>query len=179
MHRRTGEQVSGTTRPCDPVRERASKVFEKRSARLLEFSITGRLPSKSGGAAYRRLRRHLLRSVFSKVSTTTTKRYVLRASVWLFTMFSEYMLSCCLFPIILLFSISSMFELHKLVAGFVMIYILKLIVKIMPNNPTLLSGMSPKMNFFKQGRLQPVRNFKFQRNTTVKINGTVIPLIAI
>ena len=24
VHRRTGEQVSGTTRPCDPVRERAN-----------------------------------------------------------------------------------------------------------------------------------------------------------
>src|SRR3954464_12751400 len=72
VHRRTGEQVSGTTRPCDPVREKANKVFEKSSARLLEFSITGRLPSKSGGAAYRRLRRHLMRSLFPKVSTTTT-----------------------------------------------------------------------------------------------------------
>ena len=52
-------------------------------------------------------------------------------------MFCEYMLSCCLFPIILLFSTSSMFELHELVAGFVMIYILELIVKIMPNNLTI------------------------------------------
>ena len=31
VHRRTGEQVSGTTRLCDPVRERANKVFGKRS----------------------------------------------------------------------------------------------------------------------------------------------------
>ena len=31
VHRRTGEQVSGTTRICDPVRERANKVFGKRS----------------------------------------------------------------------------------------------------------------------------------------------------
>src|SRR3954471_13081428 len=140
VHRRTGEQVSGTTRPCDPVRERANKVFGKRSARLLEFFITGRLPSKSGGAAYRRLRRHLLRSLFPKVSTTTTERYVLRDPVWLFIMFCEYMLGCCLFPIILLFSTSSMFELHELVAGFVMIYILELIMEIMPNNPTQAAG---------------------------------------
>src|SRR3954470_17370817 len=107
------------------------------TARLLEFSITGRLPSKLGGAAYRRLRRHLLRSLFPKVSTTTTERYVLRDPVWLFIMFCEYMLSCCLFPIILLFSTSHMFELHELVACFVMIYILELIVEIMPNIPTI------------------------------------------
>ena len=38
VHRRTGQQVSGTARPCDPVRERANKVFGKRSARLLSSS---------------------------------------------------------------------------------------------------------------------------------------------
>ena len=38
VHRRTGEQVSGTTRLCDPVRERANKVFGKRFARLLASS---------------------------------------------------------------------------------------------------------------------------------------------
>ncbi|KAK1630960.1 hypothetical protein QYE76_005275, partial [Lolium multiflorum] len=38
-------------------------VFGKRSARLLKLFITGRLPSKSGGAAYRRLQRRLLRPV--------------------------------------------------------------------------------------------------------------------
>ena len=38
VHRRTGEQVSGTTRLCDPVRERANKVFGKRFARLLTSS---------------------------------------------------------------------------------------------------------------------------------------------
>ena len=38
VHRRTGQQVSGTARPCDPGRERANKVFGKRSARLLSRS---------------------------------------------------------------------------------------------------------------------------------------------
>ena len=38
VHRRTGQQVSGTTCPCDPVRERANKVFGKRPARLLSSS---------------------------------------------------------------------------------------------------------------------------------------------
>jgi hypothetical protein len=67
VHRQTGEQVSGTTRLCDPLRERANQIFRKRSARLLQLFITGRLPSKSGGAAYRRLHRRLLRPVFSNV----------------------------------------------------------------------------------------------------------------
>ena len=139
MHRRTGEQVSGTTRLCDPVRERANKVFGKRSARLLEFCITTRLPSKSDGAAYRRLRRRLLRSIFPKVTAATTaiERYAQRAAVWLFIMFYEYMFSCCLFPFILLFSTSSMFELHVLVAGIVMFNILKLIMEIVSNYPTI------------------------------------------
>ncbi|KAK1606485.1 hypothetical protein QYE76_030158 [Lolium multiflorum] len=43
-------------------------VFGKRSARLLKLFITGRLPSKSGGAAYRRLQRRLLRPVVPVVN---------------------------------------------------------------------------------------------------------------
>ncbi|KAK1626730.1 hypothetical protein QYE76_001045 [Lolium multiflorum] len=50
----TGEQVSGTTRPCEGEGELG--FWE-------ELFITGRLPSKSGGAAYRRLQRRLLRPV--------------------------------------------------------------------------------------------------------------------
>uniref|UniRef100_A0ACD5WYN2 Uncharacterized protein n=1 Tax=Avena sativa TaxID=4498 RepID=A0ACD5WYN2_AVESA len=72
VHRRTGEQVFGTTRLCDPVRERANKVFGKRPARLLKFCITARLPSKSGGVAYRRLRRRLLRPIFPKATAAIT-----------------------------------------------------------------------------------------------------------
>jgi hypothetical protein len=109
-----GEQVSEATRLCDLVQERANYVFGKRSMRLLEFFSTGRLPSKSGGAAYRRLYRRLLRPIFSNVvmnnvTTTTTsasERYVRRAPVWLFIMFSEYMFSCYLFLFILLFRAS-------------------------------------------------------------------------
>ena len=52
-------------------------------------------------------------------------------------MFCEYMFSCCLYPFILLFSTSSMFGLHELVAGFAMIYILELILEIMPNIQTI------------------------------------------
>jgi hypothetical protein len=120
-------------------------VFGKRSARLLEFFITGRLPSKSGGAAYRRLHRRLLRPVFSnvvinKITTTTTsanERYVWSTAVRLFIMFCEYMFSCYLFPFILLFSTSSMFELHVVVAGIVMFNIMELIMEIMPNYPAI------------------------------------------
>ena len=38
VHRQTGQQVSGTTCPCDPVWERANKIFGKRPARLLSSS---------------------------------------------------------------------------------------------------------------------------------------------
>jgi small-conductance mechanosensitive channel len=144
VHRRMGKQVSGTTRLCDPIRERANYVFGKRSARLLKVFITGRLPSKSDGAAYRRLHRRLLRPVFSNVvinnvtatTTSANERYVRSTVVCLFIMFCEYMFSCYLFLFILLFSISSIFELHVVVASVVMFNILKLIMEIVPNYPT-------------------------------------------
>jgi hypothetical protein len=86
----------------------------------------GRLPFKSGGAAYRRLHRRLLRAVYSNVviknitATTTSANewYVRLVAVRLFIIFCEYMFSCYLLPFILLFSTSSMFELHVVVAGF-------------------------------------------------------------
>jgi hypothetical protein len=120
-------------------------VFGKRSARLLKLFITGRLPSKSGGAAYRRLHRRLVRPVFSNVVinnvTATTisasERYVRCTAVSLFIMFCEYMFRCYLFPLILLFNTSSMFELHVVVAGIIMYNILKLTMEIMPNYPTI------------------------------------------
>jgi hypothetical protein len=46
------------------------------------------------------------------------------------------MFSCCLFPLILLFSTSSMFELHVVVAGVVMFNIVELIMEIVPNSLT-------------------------------------------
>jgi hypothetical protein len=49
-------------------------------------------------------------------------------------MFCEYMFSCYLFPFILLFSTSSMFELHVVVPGIVMFNILELIMEIVPNS---------------------------------------------
>jgi hypothetical protein len=54
----------------------------------------------------------------------------------MFIMFCEYMFRCYLFPFILLFSTSSMFELHVVVAGIVMFNIMKLIMEIVPNYPT-------------------------------------------
>jgi hypothetical protein len=48
-------------------------------------------------------------------------------------MFCEYMFRCYLFPFILLFSTSSMFELHVVVAAVVMLNILELIMEIVPN----------------------------------------------
>jgi hypothetical protein len=130
---------------CDPVRDRANFVFGKRNARLLEFFITGRLPSKSGGAAYHRLHCRLLRPVFSNLdinnftaaTTSASERYVQCAPVSLFIMFCVYMFSCYLFPFILLFSTSSMFELHVVVAVIVMFNILELIMEIVPNSPTI------------------------------------------
>jgi hypothetical protein len=114
--------------------------------RLLEFFITGRLPSKSGGAAYRRLHRRLLRPVFSNVvinnvtatTTSVNERYVRSTAVRLFIMSCEYIFSCYLFPFILLFSTFSMFELHVVVAGIVMFDILELTMEIVPNFPTCL-----------------------------------------
>ncbi|KAK1619909.1 hypothetical protein QYE76_025426, partial [Lolium multiflorum] len=50
-------------------------VFGKRSARLKLF-ITGRLPSKSGGAAYRRLQRRLLRPVVPVVNNVVINNIV-------------------------------------------------------------------------------------------------------
>jgi hypothetical protein len=50
-------------------------------------------------------------------------------------MFCEYMFRCYLFPFILLFSTSSMFELHVVVAVVVILNILELIIKIVPNYP--------------------------------------------
>ena len=124
VHRRTGEQVSGTTRLCDPVRERANKVFGKRSARLLAFFITGRLPSKSGGAAYRRLRRQLLRPVFANfvvnnvtaatatANSSTTDQYVRRDPIYTFNM----VIVAYALLILMLINASTMFYCHMLVA---------------------------------------------------------------
>jgi hypothetical protein len=110
--------------------------------------MTGRLPSKLGGAAYRRLHRRLLRPVYSNVvinnvtamTTSANERYVRSTAVRLFIMFCEYMFSCYLFPFILLFSTSNMFELHVIVAGIVIFNIMELIMKIVPNYPTLPQG---------------------------------------
>jgi hypothetical protein len=105
----------------------------------------GRLPSKSGGAAYHRLHRRLLRPVYSNVvinnvtaMTTSANEWYMRSTVVrLFIMFCEYMFRCYLFPLILLFNASSMFELHVVVAGIVMFNILKLTLEIVPNYPTV------------------------------------------
>jgi hypothetical protein len=59
------------------------------------------------------------------------------SAVRLFIMFCEYMFRCYLFPFILLFSTSSMFELHVVVASIVMFNILELIMEIVPNYPTI------------------------------------------
>jgi hypothetical protein len=77
--------------------------------------------------------------VINNVTATTicaNERYVRSTTVRLFVMFCEYMFSCYLFLFILLFSISSMFELHVVVAGIVIFNILKLIMEIVPNSPT-------------------------------------------
>jgi hypothetical protein len=50
------------------------------------------------------------------------------------------MFSCYLFPFILLFSTSSMFEFHVVVAGIVMFNIIELIMKIVSNYRTAVRG---------------------------------------
>jgi hypothetical protein len=105
----------------------------------------GCFPSKLGGAAYRPLHRRLLRLVFSNVvinnatatTTSANEQYARSTAIRLFIMFCEYMFSCCLFLFILLFSTSSMFELHVEVAGIIMFNILELIMEIVPNYPTI------------------------------------------
>jgi hypothetical protein len=57
-------------------------------------------------------------------------------SYWLLIIFYEYMFSCYLFPLIVLYCTSSMFELHVVVASIVMSNILELIMEIVPNYPT-------------------------------------------
>jgi hypothetical protein len=106
--------------------------------------MTCRLPSKSGGATYRGIHCCLLRSVFSNViiynvttaTSSTNERYMRRATVFLFIMFYEYMFSYCLFSFSMLFNISSMFELHVVIATVVIFNILELIIEIVPNYPT-------------------------------------------
>jgi hypothetical protein len=61
----------------------------------------------------------------------------------MFIMFCEYMFRCYLFPFILLFSTSSIFELHVVVPGIVMFNILELIMEIGPNFPTETSDRPP------------------------------------
>jgi hypothetical protein len=73
------------------------------------------------------------------MTTSTIERYVWCTTIFMFIMFREYMFHCYLFPLILLFSTSSMFELHVVVAGIVMFNILELIMEIVPNYPTILS----------------------------------------
>jgi hypothetical protein len=58
-------------------------------------------------------------------------------AVYLFIMFCEYMFSYYLFSFILLFSTSSIFELHMVVADVVMLNILELIMEIVHNYPTI------------------------------------------
>jgi hypothetical protein len=48
----------------------------------------------------------------------------------------EYMFSCYLFQFILLFSTSTMFELHVVVAAVIMSNILELLLEVLPNFPT-------------------------------------------
>jgi hypothetical protein len=71
------------------------------------------------------------------MTTSASERYVRSTVVCLFIMFCEYMFRCYLFPFILLFNASSMFELYVVVAGIVMFNILELTMEIVPNYPTI------------------------------------------
>jgi hypothetical protein len=113
----------------------------KRSGRLLKFFITGRLSSTSAvlpTAVF--IVVCFDRSSLTLSSTTSPLRLHLQTNsicdVLLFVCLScscKYMFSYYLFTSILLFSISSIFELHVVVASIIMFNILKLIIKIMLN----------------------------------------------
>jgi hypothetical protein len=70
-------------------------------------------------------------------------------AVSLFIMFCEYMFRCYLFPFILLFSTSSIFELHVIVAGIIMFNILELIIEIVSNYPTEATWQMPSVASWK------------------------------
>ena len=64
VHRRSGEQVSGTLVLTILHRERTNKVFWEALVGLLLLTFTmGHLPSKSGGATSWRIRSQLLRTL--------------------------------------------------------------------------------------------------------------------
>ena len=119
MHRRTGEQVSGTALLVNLHRERANKVFGKRQARLLEIFATACPPTKSAVVAYRRLHRRLLCSVRRIVFILTAPfvfpaapaQYIFRDQIQFIIMFYEIMF--------MMFVLSSMLEYCML--GFILI----------------------------------------------------------
>jgi hypothetical protein len=105
--------------------------------------ITGRLPFKLGGAAYRHLQRRLLQHVVNNVvinnvtaatlsATTPPDRYVRHISICL-------AMDVVFFALLLfiLINASSMFEFHMLVVVVIMFNILELIMKFLPNYPTV------------------------------------------
>jgi hypothetical protein len=67
--------------------------------------------------------------------------YMCHSLLYMFIMFCEYMSSYCLFLFIILFSASRMFELHMVVFGFGMLYILKLIMESVPNYPKKIMNL--------------------------------------
>jgi hypothetical protein len=98
---------------------------------------------------------------------TYLKRYV-QSAVRLFIMFCEYMFRCYLFPFILLFSTSSMFELHVVVASIVIFNILELIMEIVPNYPTKDRFFGPLASFCVITYTQPnccIRKRRSHKNT--------------
>jgi hypothetical protein len=72
----------------------------------------------------------------TSMTTFANEWYVRSTAIRLFIIFCEYIFSCYLFPFILLFSTSSMFELHVVVTGIVIFNIMELIIEIVPNYPT-------------------------------------------
>jgi hypothetical protein len=76
-------------------------------------------------------------------------------------MFCEYMFRCYLFPFILLFSTSSMFELHVVVAAVVMLNILELIMEIVPNYPTDIVYIVSLNDSWDMPQLEAIKNRVF------------------
>jgi hypothetical protein len=74
----------------------------------------------------------------------------------------EYMFSCYLFPFILLFSTSSMFELHVVEACIVMFNILELIIEIVSNYLTVFFSLR-YMFQVQKGEVNAVRTNSHQQ----------------
>ena len=123
--------------------EKANKIFGKRLTRLLENFITARPPLKSDVAAYRRLRRRLLRSIHDTVVTPSAPLVIAAASP---SANAQYVCRDLLLPLIIFSEVMillhlaiSMIELFMLDLVMFMIYLFCNLIIQLPNYSTCSS----------------------------------------